>query len=135
MSSNNMMYLRNDSVYTIKNYWLTVTNSGQDISVLAGHSLPPATTTTDGATFTIDKGRTNTWMLFFQDESGEFLRSDGNVADLASGENYSVWMRAGSSGRLNKMQLDPRNGQAWLGWWDLFSVYGIAGPNKMVLIN
>jgi len=123
MAGNNNMTLQNSSNITLKTFFLVATNSGQNIGVGAGNNLLQRQES-KSALFSIDKGLTDYFMVFFTDDSGAFWQSQGNEANLDSGDTWTVTVTVSGNSPNISMKLEAiSGGQAKsFGPWPIFKV-------------
>ena len=123
MSGNNNMTLLNSTNTNLKTFFLVATNSGQNIGVAAGNNLLQRQES-KSALFSIDKGLTDYFMVFFTDESGAFWQSQGNEANLDSGDTWTVTVTISGNLPNLSMNLEATSGGTAksFGPWSIFKV-------------
>jgi hypothetical protein len=124
MSSMSLMNKSTDT--TLVTFFLVATNSGEDIGVLAGTKLEQGMAT-NSAWFNVDRGDTDTFMVFFVDQSGVFWQSNGEVANLSHRDNWAVSVNvSGSAAGGLEMALNA-SGDSY-GPWPIYKVATVNPP-------
>jgi hypothetical protein len=110
---------------TLATFFLVTTNSGEDVGVLAGADLETGQTT-NAAWFNVDRFDTDTFMIFFTDQNGTFWQSNGDVANLDSGDTWTVTVTV--SGSVGQLQMGLRANDESFGPWPVFKVGSVNVP-------